>query len=436
MRRRRIGSRAMMKPASTVLAALLATVGAARAEERFALVIGANDGWSDDRPLRHAESDARRVADVLVELGQFPSDRVSVLREPDTAQVRAELSRLAAAARAVGGRALVFLYYSGHADDRYLHLRGEPLGFDELYRALRDLPAAVRVGVLDACRSGAILAAKGGVPAARFDVTTVDELSVHGLALVTSSGADELSQEQRALQGSVFTHHLVSALRGAADDDQDGAVTLSEAYRYAYARTEADTAGTLVPQRPAFRYELKGQGDLVLTWPARAAAALVLPRTEARRYVVVDDAELRLVAEGSSAPDRDVTLALPPGRYRVKRVLADKLEVATATLVLGAHVPAGALVFAPQPLSSGFLKGALPVRHPRGAFWGWAGGAVAAGALWAGAGRETLVLRGQYGAQPQRLSPSQSATLTGWAVTADGALALTAALAIIAAVTW
>ena len=40
------------------------------------------------------------------------------------------------------------------------------------------------------------------------------------MVLLTSSGADELSQESRALAGSVFTHHLVSGLRGAADDER------------------------------------------------------------------------------------------------------------------------------------------------------------------------------------------------------------------------
>jgi hypothetical protein len=330
----------------------------AKSEQRFALIIGANAGWTNDRPLRHAESDARRIRDVLVELGQFPQDRVTSLRDPDTAEVRAQLRRMSQTARSLDDRTLVFVYYSGHADDRFLHLRGAPLGFDEIYETLRDMPATIRVGVFDACRSGSILAAKGGTPAALFDVKILDELTVHGLALLTSSGADELSQEQRALQGSVFTHHLVSGLRGAADSDHDGQVTLSEAYRYAYQRTVADTAGTLVPQRPAFRYEIKGQGDLVMTWPSKAAAAFVLPRADNRRFVVVDEHEMQLIAESRSASDRDVVVALPPGHYHVKEVLPDTLRVAALILPDRAQVKASTLSFTSMPLSSGFVKGA------------------------------------------------------------------------------
>src|SRR5207244_873924 len=149
---------------------------------------------------------------------------------------------------------------------KQLHLRGLPVTWDELLGALRDLPARVRVGLFDACRSGSILGTKGGVPVPSFEVRA--EEPVQGLALLTSSGADELSQETRTLQGSVFTHHVVSGLYGAADANSDGKVTLNEVYQYAYERTQADTAATSVPQRPAFRVELKGQGDLVLTRPS------------------------------------------------------------------------------------------------------------------------------------------------------------------------
>src|SRR5215475_7659451 len=98
-----------------VVAALAANP--AFAEQRYALVIGANPGWSSDRPLRYAETDAERVRDVLVALGGFAPDRVELLRDPSTAEVRASLRRLATTARGSAEETLVFVYYSGHADD-------------------------------------------------------------------------------------------------------------------------------------------------------------------------------------------------------------------------------------------------------------------------------------------------------------------------------
>jgi hypothetical protein len=42
-----------------------------------------------------------------------------------------------------------------------------------------------------------------------------------GTAILSSSTADETSQESDRLRGSFFSHHLVNALRGAADRDGD-----------------------------------------------------------------------------------------------------------------------------------------------------------------------------------------------------------------------
>jgi tetratricopeptide (TPR) repeat protein len=74
--------------------------------------------------------------------------------------------------------------------------------------------------------------------------------------------------------------------------------------------------------------------------------------------VVVDSREWQLVAEGRSSPSQALTLAIAPGDYRVKRVLPEQLEVAAVTLKAGAKLDVATLVFAPQPLSAGLVKGA------------------------------------------------------------------------------
>src|SRR6266536_390438 len=116
--------------------AVAASSSTAHAEQRYAVVIGANPGWASDRPLRFAENDAERVRDVLVSLGGFAPDRVALLRDPDTADVRATLRDVARTAQSSSEDTLVFIYYSGHADDEHLHLKGEPLSFKELHATL------------------------------------------------------------------------------------------------------------------------------------------------------------------------------------------------------------------------------------------------------------------------------------------------------------
>lgn len=342
---------------AVVAAAVLVAPSAAFAEARYALIIGSNPGWSQDRPLRYAENDAERVRDVLVSYGGFTPERVTLMRDPSTADLRSALRKLATTASDSAGDTLVFVYYSGHADDKFLHLRGQPITHKELQDSLRALPATIKLGVVDACKSGAVTN-KGGGQAEEF-VVDVAAPRLSGMVLLSSSGADELSQESRALAGSVFTHHLVSGLRGAADEDDDKQVTIGEAYHYAYTRTRATTASGAIKQRPAFRYELTGQGELVLTTLTsnKSAVAAVVPKGEPQKYVVLDNNEWRVIAEATAEKARDIVVALSPGKYKVKKVHEDRLEVGTLVVNAGDRADLGKIAFATQPLSSGIAKG-------------------------------------------------------------------------------
>jgi hypothetical protein len=55
--------------------------------------------------------------------------------------------------------------------------------------------------------------------------------------LIASSSGVEKARESERVYGSFFTHHLVAALRGAADRSGDGVVTLTDPFAYARERT-------------------------------------------------------------------------------------------------------------------------------------------------------------------------------------------------------
>jgi uncharacterized caspase-like protein len=76
---------------------------------------------------------------------------------------------------------------------------------------------------------------------------------------------DESSQESDRLRGSFFSHHLVNALRGAADRNGDGRITLAEAYEYTHAQTLRASVQTVSLQHPTYAYDVKGSGDPLLT---------------------------------------------------------------------------------------------------------------------------------------------------------------------------
>lgn len=244
------------------------------AQSRLALVIGANLGEPDETPLRYAERDASRFADVLTRFADVPPEDLVLLRAPDPAAVERALERLterAAERRAAGDETVLFVYYSGHADAQALHLGPQRLPLDHLEGAVAGSGSALSVLVVDACRSGALTRVKGARQVQPFQIRADDKLESEGSAIITSSASGESSQESDQLGGGIFTHHFVNGLLGAADTSGDRRVTLSEAYRYAYEETLRATSRAPVVQHPTYAFRMRGREDLVVTRLARSA---------------------------------------------------------------------------------------------------------------------------------------------------------------------
>ncbi|HNC95429.1 MAG TPA: caspase family protein [Myxococcota bacterium] len=310
----------------------------AAAEQRYALVIGSNQGDAADPLLSFAEEDARRVAQVLQDLGQVSPDAVVTLYRPDANRLRDTLEHLAE--RVARGPAeeevVLFVYYSGHADATDLHLAGSHLPLVELRERVLAVNARARVLVVDACRAGELTRFKGARPAEPFTIIAAAPSSTQGLAIMTSAAVGEDAQESDRLRGGVFTHHLLAGLRGAADASADGRVTLLESYQYAYTQTVATTSVAPELQHPSFSLDLRGHDDLVLTRLDQAGPSGLLSFTEGGDYLIFEPRGERLVVEAFVAPGGN--LALPPGDYLVRRRSSAHLYEGTVSLPPGASV--------------------------------------------------------------------------------------------------
>jgi len=317
---------------STLLAlALLAVPATAGAVEHYLLAAGNNLGNAGEPPLRYAEHDATVIASILQRLGAIPAQNVVLVRGEDADTFRGVLLELNARIRSRDpdpeGTALT-VFYSGHADASGLHLGQSTLPFDELKTILAGSAATVRLLIIDACRSGGLTRVKGAQPAQEFVIRLVDRVRATGVAIITSSSAGEDSYESDALRASFFSHHLANALRGAADSDRDGRVTLDEAYRYTYTQTLRSSGRAVQLQHPTYQYELKGKGDLVLTRLAndRDRSGRLRIGTPGR-YVVFEEAEDGLVTAEITVGREGACLVLPAGAYFVqKRDASDYLE--------------------------------------------------------------------------------------------------------------
>ncbi len=327
---------------------------------RLAVVVGSNVAIDGRPSLRYSHRDAQSVADVLTEAGRFAPKDVVVLLDPRPAAVLAALDAKLEQARHGTGPALLVFYYSGHADSHALFPGGEPLSIDALKQRLSSDAAALRVGIIDACRGGGWTAAKGLKPAESFEVG-LPQLSSEGTVLLAASSGLEDAHEAESLQGSFFTHHLVAGLRGAADTTGDAQVTLSEAFGYANRMTIRDTAmASSEPQHPSFDMRLHGRQDIVLT--EADASANVLTVEEQKGPLQIVQLSTGDVVVEAPAGQNTYRLALPPGDYLVRKVEGASVRARQVSLAADQKVAVSeaSLELVGQPLLARKGLDALP----------------------------------------------------------------------------
>lgn len=379
------------------------------APRRHALIIGVDEGDPTEQRLHFAVRDAERVAQLLADLGDFAEEDMVLLRGPRAGRVREVLDRLEERLSADPEPGVLLVYYSGHADAGALHLDGTRLPLTELQQRIDDMPAAMRVVVVDACRSGSLTRVKGARQVEPFSIDIRHALQTSGTAMITSSSAGEDAQESDAVGGGVFTHHFLAGLRGAADLSGDRSVTLTEAYRYAYAETLRTTSSAPVVQHPTFSFDTRGKDDLVLTWLSRGEDSATLYLADGGEYLVFDGGRQgRLVTEVHVSDGAVVSLS--PGTYLLRRRGPDQAHEATITLVSGSTTDVGMEDLSVVPYGRSVRKGlasgtrvALGISLGGGVngamLEGLGAGPIGALGLRADTGAVTLHLRARYGTQ-------------------------------------
>jgi hypothetical protein len=319
------------------IALFVATTASAAPSRRFALLIGQNDGGADTVKLRYAEADARKLSAILRELGGYRDQDVVSVMGTDAGRLLGAFDQLEARVKEAKeqdhANTILIVYYSGHAKAGELRLGSTRLPMSQLRQRLHDSSADLKLGIIDACESGAITREKGGRRGPSFIFDTDDREAGKGLILITSSAESESSQESDELGGSFFTHYLTSGLRGDADESGDQRVTLGEAYAYTYNKTVSVTANTRSgTQHPTFSYDFKGNGDIILTDLSQGSSGVSFGDALSGDFLIFDKGRDQVAAEIKKEAGAVRKLALPPGEYVVKKRLADHLMMRRFTL--------------------------------------------------------------------------------------------------------
>ncbi|MBN2434062.1 MAG: caspase family protein [Spirochaetes bacterium] len=303
---------------SIILFALIPAQLCASAVKRYAFIVGANNGGNERVLLKYAVSDAATFRSVLKSIGGVADEDVFVLYNPDPRNFYSSLGRMTQkinSDKKKYRKTELFFYYSGHSDQNGILLGNDKISYTELKKNIKSLDVDVRIVILDSCSSGAFTRTKGGTMKPAFFVD--NSYDMKGNAIMTSSSADEVSQESDAIRGSFFTHYVLTGMRGAADVNQDKKITLNEVYQFAYnstlARTQKTTGG---PQHPNYHIEMIGTGDVVLTDINRSSSKIVMHRDLEGRFFLRDSSN-NIVAEFQKSYGEEFSIAVGSGRYVV-----------------------------------------------------------------------------------------------------------------------
>jgi hypothetical protein len=313
-----------------LLISFLLAAGPAQAR-RFAIVAGNNQGGSDLDSLRFAESDARRMSEVLTGLAGFAASDVQLITPCDSAGLEKALQGMRArfAEPGAGLDGMFLFYYSGHSDRGGLRLGDKVYPLEKLRDNFSSVPSQVKIGIFDACQSGMFTRFKGG--SSGKPITLESLKNIQGQVIIASSAMDEKSQESDHLQSSIFTHHWLNGLRGSGDMNGDRRVTLNEGYQYAYNMTIQTTSRTRWGiQHPAYQFKIHGEGDIVLADLNLGRSGLVFKGSHEGKYLIMDRDQEHIVADFYKPVGKDLLISLKGGDYRVLKVERDQWRVADA----------------------------------------------------------------------------------------------------------
>ena len=240
-----------------------------------ALVIGI-DKYKAASPLSYAVSDAVSIKDLLVSNFEFLESDVTLLTDEDATRqsVLRAFHRFTNDDVGLDDRLVVF--FAGHGHTR-TGSRGE-IGYlvphdadmadfstfirwDELTRNADLIRAKHVLFIMDACYGGLALVRATGAGSTRF---LKDMMLRTSRQVLTAGKADEVVSDSGGPipNHSVFTGHLIEALRGKAATP-DGVLTASAVMSYVYAKVASDKNSH---QTPHYGH-IDGDGDMVLLAP-------------------------------------------------------------------------------------------------------------------------------------------------------------------------
>jgi len=221
----------------------------------WAIVIGINR-YQNTRKLKYAVNDASAFKSYLQEYLDIPEDNIFYLTDQNATKDNIESLLGTQVKRIASMDDTVIIFYAGHGAvetdpsnpdgdgfEKYLLPYGANLkdlyttsiSMDDIKKIFRRIRAERLIFIADTCYSGAsggrtMLASK---TRATLSEKFFERISKgKGRVIISACSANEISKEDDSLEHGVFTYYLLKGLKGGADFDGDGIITVSELFGF------------------------------------------------------------------------------------------------------------------------------------------------------------------------------------------------------------
>jgi uncharacterized caspase-like protein len=225
-------------------------------DKRYAVVVGIGK-YRDDRipRLKYTTVDAESIYEILTDpqYGNFPKSQVKLLLDEQATynNIKSAIGTWLKRNARKGDTVIIFFAGHGAPEDEKTYwvtynaniddLYGTALSNDEIADMLDRTEAKKVIAFLDSCYSAATINRTGEKRSLIIVKDPFQKFRGKGRVIITSSNGKEQSLEIEEFGHGVFTYYLLKALKGQADQNNDGYVELDEVWDYVKYRV-TDTA--------------------------------------------------------------------------------------------------------------------------------------------------------------------------------------------------
>ena len=135
---------------------------------------------------------------------------------------------------------VVLFYFSGHGNRSVFFAYDKSLYFSTLQAIFQQTKARRKFIFADACFAGTLRQSGNQTATNKSNMGS-------NVLLFLSSRSDQYAQENNLLGNGIFTHFLLTGLKGAADVNNDSCITARELFNFVHPQVKAKTNESQIP---------------------------------------------------------------------------------------------------------------------------------------------------------------------------------------------